>query len=199
MGLRGPRPMPSALKRLSGGRQSADLEPAAAVVAEPGRQPAPGEISARRFRPPRPLPEEGMREWRRLVRVLSRMRVLTEADADALWAICRDWAALAEVEEQMRQGSTRRGAASSGLVWVSKSSGLPRISPLFLVQRRLLDSIMRGLREFGLTPAARRNVQAASATRRHSDAGLLDGQWYESETAELGAGRVPDTEGLSLQ
>jgi P27 family predicted phage terminase small subunit len=137
-----------------------------------------------------------MREWRRLVRILSRMRVLTEADADALWAICKDWATLLDVEAQMRNPAG--GSTCSGLVWVPKR-GFPRISPLFTIQRQLLDSIMRGLREFGLTPAARRNVQAASVTRRHSDDGLLDGQWHESETAELGAGRVPDTEGLSLQ
>jgi len=140
-----------------------------------------------------------MREWRRLVRVLSRMRVLTEADAEALWAICRDWAALVEVEEQMQRGSKRAGASAGGLVWVSKQTGYPVISPLFLVQRRLLDAIMRGLREFGLTPAARRNVRAATGAGTDATDGLLDGEWHESEIAELGAGRVRDTEGLSVQ
>ena len=84
MGLRGPPPQPTSLRVLYG---------------NPGKRPINGrEPQPRTKRPQCPdyLDDAARQEWRRLVPILSRMRVLTEADGIALGSLCQQYAMLQE-------------------------------------------------------------------------------------------------------
>lgn len=104
---------------------------------------------------PDALTERGRVEWDRMVPVLLRMRVLTEADGAALGLLCNAMAALEEVTEQIRQ---------TGYLCTNPSSGAVHVNPLFAVQTELNRQVTTGLRDFGQTPAARTKVSTVKAT-----------------------------------
>ena len=86
MGLRGPAPKPRALAIAEG---------------NPGKRPLNGfEPEPRRKRPKCPdyLDDEAKREWRRLVPILERMRVLTEADGLALAGLCMQYSTMVKAQ-----------------------------------------------------------------------------------------------------
>jgi P27 family predicted phage terminase small subunit len=138
MGLRGPAPKPRAL-----------------VIAEgnPGKRPLnPLEPQPRLKRPkcPAPLDEDGRREWRRLVPILERMRVLTEADGIALANLCMQYSTLLKAQRLLEK---------SGLLFKTKS-GYVQQSPVVAIVASCVDRVTKLCREFGLTPAARTRLTA---------------------------------------
>lgn len=141
MGLRGPAPKPTAIRVAQG---------------NPGKRPL-------NFDEPRPLPvappcprhldADGRREWKRLVPVLLRMRVLTEADQHSLANLCQTYSTMLKAQEQLNK---------TGLL-LKTPSGYVQQSPLLSIVNGCVDTITRLSREFGLTPAARTRVRAEPA------------------------------------
>src|SRR5712691_9457498 len=93
MGYRGPIPKPSAIARAEGNpgkRRLNDCEP----------QPR-----ATTPRCPDHLDAEAKKEWKRLVPVLRRMRVLTEADWMTLANLCQIWSTMVQAQKKLKPAS----------------------------------------------------------------------------------------------
>ena len=139
MGQRGPAPKPTSLVVLEGNRGKRALN---------SREPKP-----RQTRPKVPdfLDEAARAEWKRLVGILARMRVLTEADGIALANLCQAYSTMVKAQEQLTH---------SGLLFKTKS-GYVQQSPLLGIVNSQMEIIHRLCREFGLTPSARSRMLAA--------------------------------------
>ena len=150
MGLRGPAPKPRALAIAEG---------------NPGKRPLnDGEPEPRRKRPKCPdyLDEEAKREWRRLVPILERMRVLTEADGLALAGLCMQYSTMVKAQRLLEK---------SGLLFKTRS-GYVQQSPLVAVVAGSLDQVTKHCRDFGLTPSSRTRLSVEK--ENDSDDGLWD-------------------------
>ena len=139
MGLRGPAPKPRVLREAEG---------------NPGRRPLnPFEPQPRVQRPKCPtyLDNAAKQQWRRLVPILERMRILTEADGIALGNLCQQYAMLQQAQAKLQK---------TGLLLKTKS-GYIQQSPLVGIISAAVDQVNKLCREFGLTPAARTRIQVA--------------------------------------
>ena len=137
MGLRGPAPKPRALVVLEGNPGKRPLNP---------REPQP---RVRRPRCPDYLDDLAKREWRRLVPILERMRVLSEADGITLANLCQQYSMLQQAQVKLQK---------TGLLLKSKS-GYIQQSPLVGIISAAVDQVNKLCREFGLTPASRTRIQ----------------------------------------
>jgi P27 family predicted phage terminase small subunit len=144
MGLRGPAPKPSAIEKLEG-------NPGHRAINTREPMPAPGEPKM-----PAQLDAAARMEWRRLVPILQRMRVLTEADGLALANLCADVSLLMRAQESL---------AKTGLFIKNPKTEMVHQNPVLNLIRVTTDRVTRGLREFGLTPASRSKVQAVEETK----------------------------------
>lgn len=138
MGLRGPAPIPTAIRRIEG---------------NPGKRPLnEWEPQPKKVRPamPKHLDKIARKEWNRLCPMLQRMRVLSEADGIALANLCFDYSVLQQAQESL---------AKTGLLSKTARTGMIHQSPLLNIIAETTDRGTRGLREFGLTPASRSRVE----------------------------------------
>jgi P27 family predicted phage terminase small subunit len=152
MGYRGPAPKPSALVLLEG---------------NPGKRPINKlEPQPRRIAPKCPayLDENAKAEWRRLVPVLRRMKVLTEADYMALGSLCQAHSTMVKAQIKLTE---------SGLLFKTQS-GYVQQSPLLAIVNSCAELITRLCREFGLTPASRTRLQMLSGASEDQPDGILD-------------------------
>ena len=113
------------------------------------REPKPGTTTPRC---PDHLDERARKEWRRLVPVLRRMRVLTEADGMALANLCQTYSTMVKAQEKLTE---------LGILYKAPS-GYVMQSPLLGVVNQCIETITKLSREFGLTPAARSRIIAQS-------------------------------------
>jgi P27 family predicted phage terminase small subunit len=147
MGYRGPIPKPSAIARAEGNpgkRRLNDSEP------QP-RATVP--------RCPEHLDEHAKKEWKRLVPVLRRMRVLTEADWMTLANLCQTWSTLVKAQTKLTE---------MGILYKTPS-GYVQQSPLLSVVNQCVDTITKLSREFGLTPVARSRIMAQTEPEPEDD------------------------------
>jgi P27 family predicted phage terminase small subunit len=147
MGYRGPIPKPSAIARAEGNpgkRRLNDCEP----------QPR-----ATTPRCPAHLDAEAKKEWKRLVPILRRMRVLTEADGMTLANLCQAWSTMVQAQKKLTE---------MGILYKSPS-GYIQQSPLLSVVTHYMDIVTKLCREFGLTPAARSRMVAQIETEPEDD------------------------------
>src|SRR5688572_3760911 len=138
MGVRGPAPKPTALRVLEGNPGKRPLN---------DREPKPRSIAPRC---PRHLDKEAQREWRRIVPILLRMRVLTEADEYTLGMLCQTYSTLIKAQQKLSE---------TGLL-LKMRSGYVQQNPLLGIVNNCTETISRLSREFGLTPASRTRLQA---------------------------------------
>ena len=103
----------------------------------------------KRPRCPAYLDDNAKREWRRLVPILERMRVLTEADEIALGNLCQQYALMQEAQIKLKK---------TGLL-VKTRSGSIQQSPLVAIISTTVDQVNKLCREFGLTPSSRTRIQ----------------------------------------
>lgn len=145
MGRRGPPPKPTALRILNGNaakRPLNDREPRA-----PTGDP----------RCPSWLSKEAKQAWRRLVPLLSAMKVLTLADVDALTAYCQTYARWRAAEAFLQQhGEVYPLRDEQGKVRCMQQ--FPQVS----IARNLLLVLKTYQQEFGLTPASRSRLVIAA-------------------------------------
>ena len=131
-------PTPSALKLLAG---------------NPGKRPInQDEPKLELAEPPCPehLDDVARREWKRIVPILMRMRVLTEADEIQLANLCQTYSTMIDAQTKLKQ---------AGMLYKSKG-GFVQANPLFGVVMKCLNVISKLSSEFGLTPSARVRLQA---------------------------------------
>ena len=153
MGLRGPAPEPTRLKRQKGNpgkRPLNDREPqlGPAIPSVP-----PGLV----------LDEVAMQQWDELSEILMTMRVLTEADGMVLASLCQTYSRWVQASKQLEQ---------SGLIFQTKSGYTSR-GPLLGVVNTCIDQINRLSRELGLSPSSRTRVHAAEEPQPKSKLAVL--------------------------
>jgi P27 family predicted phage terminase small subunit len=138
--MKGPPPKPTALKLLDGNpgqRPLNQLEPTL-EVAEPVC--------------PEHLDEIARREWKQVVPILMKMRVLTEGDGAMLGIWCQTYSTLIDLQGRI---------AKTGTLYTTKKGGFVQTNPLFLQMLKCVNVIAKISAEFGLTPSARVRLHAA--------------------------------------
>jgi P27 family predicted phage terminase small subunit len=116
------------------------------------REPQPAEFRAS---PPEHLDEEARTEWKRMVPILKRMRVLTEADSTALGNLCQAYSTMAQAQRQL---------SAAGLLYKTQS-GYIQPSPLMGIVTQNMKIVQGILAEFGLTPASRSRIQTTQPAK----------------------------------
>jgi P27 family predicted phage terminase small subunit len=147
--MRGRKPKPTRLKRLTGNpgkRPLNDCEPRPEAVPPS----CPIELS--------PTAQE---EWKRLVGELDKFKMLTNLDRAALAAYCEAYALWSEAIMALRRYGTM----------VKSPSGYPMQSPYLAIANRQAEIMMRIGSEFGFTPASRSRIEIP----RESEPDLFDG------------------------
>jgi P27 family predicted phage terminase small subunit len=140
MGQRGPKPTPTRILRARGSKlakQRAGTEPA-----------LPCQI------PPAPawLDTTAKKEWKRLVKLLRDMGIITRIDRDLLAMLCM---ALSEYQTAVAE------IAKSGAV-VEGSTGSPVVSPWVRIRDKAVEKTLQLAPHFGLSAATRPRLQVAS-------------------------------------
>ena len=136
MGLRGPAPTPTAIKKAEGnpGKRKLNTE-------EPQRLPGVPEC-------PDHLDAVARKEWGRLSPILMGMKVLTEADYIALGNLCQAYSTLIDAQKHLNKGG----------ILFKTPSGYIQQNPLLGIIRAQTNIVNGLLREFGLTPSSRTRI-----------------------------------------
>jgi P27 family predicted phage terminase small subunit len=152
MGLRGPAPRPTSLRILEG---------------NPSKRPLNRNEPKPRLKiPPCPdhLDDVAKSEWKRLVKILAQMKLLTEADYIALANLCQAFSRMVKAEREL---------AESGLLYTTRS-GYVQQNPLISIINSSVETITKLCREFGLTPSSRSRIQLMPSEAEQKDDGILD-------------------------
>jgi P27 family predicted phage terminase small subunit len=129
-------------------------------------------IKPERKAPPCPehLDKEAKAEWRRMVRVLLRIRVLTEADGIVLANLCQAWSTMTKAQAKLNE---------SGLL-LKTPSGYVQQNPLLGIVNANIETITKLSREFGLTPASRVRIEVEPEPKPEGKmAKLLRERWEQ--------------------
>ncbi len=113
------------------------------------REPHP---SSKAPRCPEFLDEIAKREWSRMLPILKRMKVLTEADGVALANLCQALSTMIQAQEAL---------SKSGLL-VKAASGWVQQSPLVSVVQSQMKIVNQLCGEFGLTPSSRSRISTTT-------------------------------------
>src|SRR5437868_4910509 len=157
MGLRGPAPKPTTIKRLEGNpgkRKLNDGEPSPTL----GAPECPDHLD-----------DVARKEWDRLTSILVAMKVLTEADYIALANLCQAYSTLVNAQKQMNK---------TGILYKSKS-GYIQQSPLLGIIHTQTTIVNNLLREFGLTPSSRTRVATVEPRTKRTNPHSLPDVPYE--------------------
>lgn len=140
MGMRGPKPKPTALKAAEGNpghRQLNNAEPAYDAVLPD---------------PPEHLTKRAVEEWHRVAPQLYKARILTAADLVALSAYCQAYADWVRARDEIEL---------QGFVITTEKGNIIQ-SPWVGIANRAMDRFMKVAAEFGMTPSSRTRVSAPS-------------------------------------
>lgn len=139
MGLRGPAPKPTALKKLDGSEIRKPELTQQAKPERPTRAPAP----------PVWMSKAGKKQWRRIARPLLDCGLLTEIDLLALAMLCETYATYQDA---------RLAIVQEGLL-VAGGTGASKKNPAATVMETARKDLLTMMREFGMTPAARSRIR----------------------------------------
>lgn len=97
---------------------------------------------------PKHLDPGARKEWRRLVKELSKINMLTKVDGGALAAYCQTWSRWVAAEEEIQKsGLTVKGCLGNDI-----------ISPWVRIANESIKQIKSLSLEFGLTPSSRSRI-----------------------------------------
>ena len=147
MAQKGRKPKPTALKQLEG---------------NPGRRP----LNSNEPKPCKKAPRcplwlevEAKKEWKRMVKILEHMGLLTEVDMAAFAGYCQAFARWKEAEEFISKHGTI----------VKAPSGYWQQVPQVSIAQTYLKIMNRFCEQFGLTPSARSRMIVDAEQRADSD------------------------------
>jgi P27 family predicted phage terminase small subunit len=135
-GHMGPRPKPTAIRRLEGNRGKRAWN---------HDEPEPPDGIPRC---PKHLAPIARTEWRRVARTLHAMGVLTTIDRAALAAYCQSYAKWVEAEQRLKETPPL----------LKSPSGYVQQSPWMAIANKQLELMGRYMTELGMTPASRSRV-----------------------------------------
>lgn len=102
------------------------------------------------------LQGEGRKEYRRVAKMLTTLRVMTEADRTALAAYAREYALWREADEY----AERNGQLEIG------EKGNAYMSPMVGIANMHFKNMLKLMSEFGLTPSSRTRIVAQPEEQR---------------------------------
>lgn len=151
MAQRGRKPKPTAIKVLEGnpGKRNLNL-----------REPKPEKKAPRC---PNWLEPEAKKEWRRMIKQLEKLGVLTEVDMAAFAGYCQAYSRWKEAEEFI----TKHGTI------VKTPSGYWQQVPQVSIAQSYLKIMSRFCEQFGLTPSARSRIVADSPSETNDPMELM--------------------------
>jgi len=138
--MRGPKPKPSARRRLEGNPGRRKLNPREPVLPPPVVGDAPLELLG---------DPVAAAEWVRLLSLLTKAQVVTDGDRGSLIALCQQWSRYLEANGKV---------AEAGLVVKAPTSGYPMPNPYIAIANKSLGNCVKLWAELGLTPSARSRV-----------------------------------------
>ena len=144
MGRRGPKPSPTAVKKVRGDRRINQDEP----VMPAAMPDCPDHLTG-----------EARVEWDRQCEMLYECGILTEADRAILTVYCDAWGQYVEASNDLRK---------YGRMLVSKE-GTPYQSPAFNIAVRLWKLVQTLSAEIGATPTSRNGVTAVKPVGNADD------------------------------
>jgi P27 family predicted phage terminase small subunit len=147
MGLRGPAPKPTAIKKAEGNPGKRKLN-----TQEP--QPLPGVPEC-----PDHLDAIAKKEWSRLSEILMAMKVLTEADYIALGNLCQAYSTLIAAQKHLNKGG----------ILFKTPNGYIQQNPLLGIIRAQMNIVNELVREFGLTPSSRTRIAVEEPDTNDAD------------------------------
>lgn len=139
--MAGRKPKPSALRALEG---------------NPGKRPLPKNepaFSGKMPSCPKHIDQVGNKEWRRILKILLKARVVTAADMSIIAAYADSYSRWVEASIFVKK---------DGLV-VSAPSGYPVQNPYLNIINKSLDQMKAFAVELGLTPSSRTRISALVA------------------------------------
>lgn len=108
------------------------------------------------------MPAEARKYWKPMLRMLQDAKIVTNADVQALEALCIVYARWREANAQLEK---------TGLL-VKTPNGYPAQSPYLAIANKAFDQMKAMLTEFGMTPSSRTRVRTTE-----SDGGGGAGDW----------------------
>ena len=146
--MRGRKPKPSALKILYG---------------NPGKRPLnknepkpPPEIPD----PPDHLDDVAKKEWSRITKLLSDLKLISQLDMAGVAAYCVAFSRWADAEKKV---------AKHGIIVMSPDKKFPMKSPYLSVAEAAMEAMRKMLGEFGLTPTSRARLHVPTAPEELDD------------------------------
>ncbi len=147
----GPKPQPTRIKELKGGRSTYHR-------GMPKNEPEPEK--AKRCPPaPAHLSDPAKKEWKRIAAELYRLGLLTTVDRTGLEAYCMAYAQWLEATEKIKK---------HGMV-IKAPSGFPVQNPFLAIANRAASEMRTWLCEFGMTPSSRTRVKATPIDKQDGD------------------------------
>lgn len=118
---------------------------------EPEKEP---QFSTQNISPIMPLGELGQKEWDRFVPILTKAKVMTDADTAAFTVYCQNYELFCRAKEDVD---------SSDLAYSTVNGGLSQ-HPSIRTMTQASTIMLKFFTEFGLTPASRSKVTVDNST-----------------------------------
>lgn len=150
MGARGPRPMPTHLRLVTGN--------AGKRAVEEGEEPQFTEAAPEC---PEFLGDVARAEWERIVPELQAARLLTKVDMAALALYCGAYARWQQAEFKIREHSVG-DIDGLGLV-TSGANGYKMLTQWLIISNKAQEQLLKYLAEFGMSPSSRARVKGMAA------------------------------------
>ena len=149
MPQRGPKPQPTPLRLLEGGRSATATESLEPKPSVPADVPSP----------PSYLNELASAEWRRIIEDLYATGVYTDIDETTLAAYCTAVGRWRQAEADLQKMADLDSQFHGTMVKTTNGNLIQ--NPLLGVANKALETVHRLAAEFGMTPSARRGLQGS--------------------------------------
>jgi P27 family predicted phage terminase small subunit len=148
MGLRGPKPTPTAILKRRG----------STIANRNPKEP----------KPPKGIPEcpkalvgEARKEWDRITHELTLLNVITTVDGASLACYCQSWADYLEAIVRLKK---------DGKV-ITSPTGQIKLNPWNHVANKARDAVLKFSAQFGLTPSSRARVETIEPPQDNTASG----------------------------
>jgi P27 family predicted phage terminase small subunit len=142
------------------------------VTGNPGKRPLPENepkpSTSKKPQQPSHLTARGKVAWKKLIKILDSMGVLTEADGFALERLCDCYAEILELRKDI-QTNGRTYESIKLLEEINAEQILMKANPCVAMLQDADRRFKSYLVEFGLTPAARSKVQVTDGQKKKSE------------------------------
>jgi P27 family predicted phage terminase small subunit len=146
----GRKRIPTAIHKLQGGKAKSHRP-------LPEGEPMPEAVVPRC---PRHLDKEARAEWRRMVKELEPLGLLTNLDKAILASYCQAWSTWAYATLKIRE---------KGLI-VMASTGTPMQNPYWPIINKANEQMVRALTEIGMSPSSRSRVTVSGKAKKQNKA-----------------------------